>query len=258
MSNTKTHSETKIRALITGASAGLGADYARALASQCDEIVLVARRLERLQSLADELQSLGVETHCYAEDLGTTTGVAQIMEVIRQKGPFTYLVNNAGYSTLGPFAEQDPASQEGMVRLHIDAIMQLSMAALGGMRSVGKGYIINVSSLTALIPFASVAVYSGTKAFINGFSQALAQEVADEGIKVQCLCPGYMHTEFHTSDSFTGFDKGMVPDTMWMQSADVVADSLAALDGDQVVVISGQVNKDMARQALQSQLDAIC
>lgn len=249
--------DSKTRALITGASAGLGAEYARALAKDCEEIVLVARREDRLQTLAKELQAQGVEVHCYAEDLSETIGIAQIMEIIRQKGPFTYLVNNAGFSTLGPFAEQDPASQETMVNLHINAVMQLSLAALGGMKSIGRGYIINVSSLTALLPYANVAVYSGTKAFLNGFSQALQQEVAAYGIKVQALCPGYMHTEFHTIGDFSDFDKSQVPEALWMQPEEVVADSLAALKGDKVVVISGEINKDMAQKGLQAQLEQL-
>jgi hypothetical protein len=117
-----------------------------------------------------------------------------------------------------------------MVALHINATIELSSAALGAMIEQGKGFIVNVSSLASLMPMAHVAVYGGTKAFLNNYSEALQAEVAQQGIKIQSLCPGYIRTAFHSTESFAGFDTARVPDEMWMEAKAVVAESLASLE----------------------------
>lgn len=245
------------RALITGASSGLGAEFSRQLAGQCDEILLTGRRREPLEELAGALQGENVSCHIVAADLSTTIGIAQLVETIRQQGPLDYLVNNAGFTTIGPYIEQHPASQEAMVSLHINATMQLTLAALGGMTKQGHGCIINVSSLAALAPFGGLAVYSGTKSFLNSFSLALQQEVKSQGIRIQCLCPGYTRTGFHLTDYFAGFDATTIPDKMWMDAKTVVTASLAALqqDDNQVIIVPGADNRTMAGAALQQQMD---
>lgn len=249
--------KTPNKALITGASSGLGAEFARQLSRQCDEVVLTARRPEPLQQLADTLQQQGVKTRIVEADLASTIGIAQLVETIRQQGPFRYLVNNAGFSTVGPYLEQSPATQEAMVSLHINATMQLSLAALGGMREQQQGAIINVSSLASLVPIADYAVYSGTKAFLNNFSAALQQEVQALGIKIQCLCPGYVHTGFHSTPEFEGFDAAAIPEKFWMEADAVVAESLAALERDDapVIFVAGDNNRAMATSLLQQQLE---
>ncbi len=232
-------------ALITGASSGIGAEFARQLAPRCKSMILVARRADRLQALAAELAEQGVEAHCLAVDLADPVGVTRVVEAVRQKGPVTLLVNNAGFSTLGPFVEQSPESQQAMVAVHVSATMTLSRAVLPFMKEAGGGAIINVSSLVAFVAMPDVAVYCGTKAFLNSFSEALAQEVAGDNIRVQCLCPGYTRTEFHGRDSFAGFDATSVPEGMWMEPAEVVSESLAALDGGEVVVVAGAGNREL-------------
>ena len=235
----------RVRALVTGASSGLGVEFCRQLAASCDEVVLVARTETALIELATELESKGLEAHIVVADLTKMIDVTRVVETIRQKGPFQYLVNNAGFSTLGAFAEQEPQTQHDMVALHITATIELSSAALGGMIEQGKGFIVNVSSLASLMPMAQVAVYGGTKAFLNNYSEALQSEVAQQGIKIQSLCPGYIRTAFHTTESFAGFDATRVPDEMWMEAKDVVAECLAALNDGLVVYVAGEYNRNL-------------
>ena len=248
--------EHKITALVTGASAGLGAEFCRQLAQRCDVIIGVARRTEPLLALAQELADTA-EMHVVQADLGTIEGVAQTMEVIRQQGPVDYLVNNAGFSSFGHFADLPIDSQRDMVSLHIDTSITLCRAAVPFMRELGGGYIINVSSLGAFMPGKGLAVYGATKAFLNYFSQALQTELAGTGIKVQALCPGYTRTEFHDPMTAAGFDNSRIPPEMWMDATEVVSASLAALDDEQVLLVPGEVNKNLARMGLQQQLESL-
>jgi uncharacterized protein len=246
----------KVIALVTGASAGLGAEFCRQLAPRCDVIIAVARRGNRLAALASELADV-VEMHCLQADLGTIEGVARAMEAIRQRGPVDYLVNNAGFGTFGRFDQLSIESQRLMVSLHIDASITLCRAAIPFMRERGGGTIINVSSLGTLAPGKGMAVYGATKAFLNYYSLALQAELAGTGIEVQALCPGFTRTEFHDPMAAQGFDRDRIPQHMWMTAEAVVAASLAALGSTQVLVVPGADNRDFARLALQHQLDGL-
>ncbi len=247
-------SEHKVTALVTGASAGLGAEFCRQLAPLCDVIIAVARRKERLEALASELAG-SVEVHCLEADLGTVAGVATTMEAIRQQGPVDYLVNNAGFSTFGHFDQLSIEGQREMVNLHVDACITLCRAAIPFMRELGGGKIINVSSMGTFIPSKGMAVYGASKAFLNYYSQALQAELAGSGIEVQALCPGFTRTEFHDSMAEGGFDRSRIPDQMWMNADAVVAASLAALGNGKVLVVPGDDNLDFARAGLQQQLN---
>ncbi len=242
-------------ALVTGASAGLGAEFCRQLARRCDVIIGVARRKDRLASLADQLS--GVEFHAVAADLDRVEGVARVMEALRQQGPVEILVNNAGFSTFGQFADLPIDRQRAMVGVHIDATITLCRAAIPFMRETVSGHIINVASIGAFLPGKGLAVYGGTKAFLVYFSQALQAELDGSGIAVQALCPGYIHTEFHDEMQAEGFDKGRIPENMWMSAEEVVTASLEALDRGQVIVVPGEGNQTLAAAGLQGQLDAL-
>lgn len=246
----------KVTALVTGASSGLGAEFCRQLAARCDVILAVARRVGRLEALASELAE-STEVHCLEADLGSIEGVARTMEAIRQQGPVDYLVNNAGFSTYGHFADLPIAGQREMVSLHIDAALTLCRAAIPFMRELGGGSIINVSSMATFVPGKGLAVYGASKAFLNYYSQALQAELAGSGIDVQALCPGYIRTEFHEAMSEKGFDKTRIPDAMWMDAHEVVSASLAALGGSQVIVVPGAGNRELAAMSLQEQSSAL-
>ncbi len=249
-------SERNITAMVTGASAGLGAEFCRQLADRCDVIIAVARRAEPMHELAQQLAHK-VEVHVVEADLTTVEGVARAMEAIRQQGPLDYLINNAGFSTFGNFDQELIDPQHAMVALHIGATLSLSRAAIPFMREIGGGNIVNVSSVGAFLPVAGVAVYSATKAFLNSWSTSLQAELAETGIKVQSLCPGYTKTEIHDTTSMASFDKGRVPEAYWMEVEPVVAFSLEGLKGDQVILVPGEGNLDMARKGLQRQLEAL-
>jgi short-subunit dehydrogenase len=241
--------------MVTGASAGLGTEFCRRLVTHCDVIIGVARRVDRLEELARRLD--GVEFHGVCADLGSVEGVARAMEVLRQQGPVDYLVNNAGFSTFGQFAELPVDGQREMIDLHIDATITLCRAAIPFMRERGAGHIINISSLGAFLPGKGLAVYGATKAFLVYFSQALQAELAGTGIEVQALCPGYIHTEFHDEMQALGFDKQRIPDAMWMTAAEVVAASLEALGSGQVVVVPGEGNRALAAAGLKQQYESL-
>jgi short-subunit dehydrogenase len=246
----------KTIAMVTGASAGLGAEFCRQLATHCDVIIAVARRKERLQHLAADLAG-AAEVRCVEADLGTIEGVARTMEAIRQQGPVSYLVNNAGFGATGRFDQLPIEGQRAMVNLHIDATMTLCRAAIPFMRERGQGRIINVSSVGSFVSGKDMAVYGATKAFLNYFSQALQIELKGTGVTVQALCPGFTHTEFHDPMVAAGFDRARIPENMWMTADAVVAASLAALDSGQVIVVPGEGNLGIARGGLQQQLDAL-
>ncbi|MEE4146940.1 MAG: SDR family oxidoreductase [Halieaceae bacterium] len=246
----------KSTALVTGASAGLGAEFCRQLAGRCDVIIAVARRDERLAQLAGELSGRA-EVHPVAADLNTVEGVARTMEALRQKGPVDYLVNNAGFSTFGLFPDLGIEGQRDMVSLHIDASITLCRAAIPFMRERGRGHIINVSSVGAFLPSPGIAVYGASKAFLNFFSLSLQAELEGTGVEVQALCPGYTRTEFHLDLEQQGFRKSQVPEQMWMEASEVVAASLAALGSGKVLVVPGEGNAELARAGCQRLLDAL-
>ena len=200
-----TMSGHRTTALVTGASAGLGAEFCRQLASRCEIIIAVARRAERLEQLRTELADR-VELHAIQADLNSVEGVTRVMEALRQRGPVDYLVNNAGFGTYGHFSDVGIDGQRDMIGLHIDATITLCRAAIPFMRERGGGHIINVSSVGAFLPGKGVAVYGATKAFINYFSLALQAELAGTDIEVQALCPGYIRTNIQkTTENVSAF-----------------------------------------------------
>lgn len=249
-------SDQKTIALVTGASSGLGLEFCRQLAQRCDVILAVARRGERLRALRDEL-SQSTELHPVEADLGTVEGVAHTMEMLRQKGPVSILVNNAGLSTYGLFPDMPVEGQRTMLNVHCDATMTLCRAAIPFMQEQGNGSIINVSSLGSFMPGKGLTVYGATKAFLNYFSQSLQAELDGTGIEVQALCPGLVRTEIHDPMKEQGFDSSRFPDEMWMEAADVVAASLAALGSGELFVIPGAGNRELAKMGAQGMLDAL-
>ena len=238
-------------ALVTGASAGIGEAYVRQLAPVCDRIVMVARREERLRDLARELAG-ECAVDVLVADLASVEGQGRVVEAIRQLPVLDLLVNNAGFSTLGPFADSLLDDELQMLRVHNDATLALSRAALPGMRERERGAIINVSSIGAGLAMPGVAVYGASKAFLLSFSRSLQLELKGSPLRVQCLCPGYTRTEIHSRETFREFDVERVPEELWMESDAVVAESLAALDSRESswLLVPGAHNRKLMRTAL--------
>ncbi len=224
------------RALVTGASSGIGQAFAERLARDGYDIAIVARRRERLDEIAERLRSHGGRVAVFDADLADPETVKAIAARISADGKLSLLVNNAGFAGYRPFLEVDPDVAEQQIALHTTAVLRLTHAALLSMVARGAGAVINVASMLAFsggiqLPSPKRATYAATKAFIVTFSQILAQELAGTGVQVQVLCPGLVRTEFH--DTLGGAPPG-VPAT---EAADIVAASLAGLARGEVVCI---------------------
>jgi short-subunit dehydrogenase len=226
-------------ALITGASAGLGAEYARQLAAAGTGLILVARRRERLEEMARDLRARrDIEVEIVPADLATEEGVAAVEQAIARIPSLDLLVNDAGFGGRTGFLKGESADHLRMVRVHVESSVRLTKAALPGMIERGRGAVINVASVAAFSPF-SGAMYSGTKAFLVMFSVNLQAELRSKGIVLQAVCPGMTHTEFH---EVAGIDESIVPAPFWMTAAKVVRISLRRL-GHGPVCVPGWYNK---------------
>lgn len=183
-------------ALITGASSGLGEDFARIHARRGGDLVLVARREERLRVLADELQrEHGVKVLVFPRDLSQPGAGRSLLEDLKEH-QIEILINNAGFGAHGLFAEQEWGNIEDMLRLNVETLTALAHGVLPGMIERASGSILNVASMAGFLPGPLQAVYYATKAYVLSFSEALANEVSDAGITVSALCPGATETEF--------------------------------------------------------------
>jgi short-subunit dehydrogenase len=226
-------------AAITGASAGLGAVFARKLAAQGYDLLLIARRHGRLEQLARELaRAHGVAADVCAADLATDEGIDAVAARLAAEARLYLLINNAGFGTKGRFHEIDVEGQTAMHRVHMDATMRLSHAALRGMVARDAGAIINVASVAAFARSPANISYCATKAWINAFTEGLYLELTGLGSKVtvQALCPGFTYTEFH---DVLGIDRAQIPKWLWMPADFVVDTSLAALPRRKLFVIPG-------------------
>ncbi len=235
MSETTIESSGRPVALITGASAGIGAEFARQLAARGCDVILVARRRERLEELAEELhEAHDIAAGIIEADLTKDADLARVREHIHKTPNLEYLVNNAGFGTKSFFHEADLEPPDSMARLHMLAPVHLTHAALGGMVKRGRGYVINVASVAAFLHGASGVMYCATKGFLNSFSLGLAAELRKTDVKVQSLCPGFTYSEFH---DVMEMDRSLVPKFWWLDTAYVVRKSLAALGGRKVIYI---------------------
>jgi short-subunit dehydrogenase len=224
-------------ALITGASAGLGEEFARQLSAKGQQLVLVARRKERLEALAAELGN----ARAVQLDLSRPGAAGELMaDLIRHGETVELLFNNAGFGLSGRFAELDGERQREMIDLNCGALAELAHAVLPGMIERESGGILNVASTAAFQPGPGMAVYFATKAFVLSFSEALHDEAKAHGVKVSCLCPGPTRTEFR---SVSGFDpKGRLA-KISADAVSVVRAGLAGLERNRAVVVPGITNK---------------
>jgi len=223
-------------ALITGASSGIGREFARQLASRGYDLLLVARRRERLESVAMELAAAhGVRTEIVAADLATEPGLLEVEARIANRIP-DLLVNNAGFGSRGTFVGTAIGGQEEMHRLHVLATLRLTHAALTGMVSRGTGAIVNVSSVAGFMAAPGSVSYCATKHWMNVFTEGIWMELLEgrSAVKIQALCPGFTVTEFHDR---IAFDRGAVPAALWLKAEFVVSESLRGLEKGTLFVI---------------------
>jgi short-subunit dehydrogenase len=243
-------------ALITGASSGIGAAFAHRLARSGYNLVLVARRRARLEALADALnQKYGITSQVVVADLAEPADIAHVAGIaadLSETGQLDVLINNAGFGTVGHYADLPLQSQLAMLNVHVTAALHLIKAALPGMLRRGRGGIINVASIAGWYPLPGNATYSATKRFLINFSEALHAELIGSGVHVQALCPGFTYSEFHDAEGYraSGFRRERLPKFVWQTAEQVAEASLNAL-GREVVCVPGLHNRALvAAQAI--------
>lgn len=212
-------------ALVTGATAGIGAAFARRLAAESYRLLLVARDEQRLAAQARTLSAQGGQVEVLPADLATPAGLATVAERLTRH-PVELLINNAGISLNRSFLDSDPAGEERLLRLNVLAVMQLTHAALPGMVRQGRGGIINVSSIAGFLVSRGGSTYSASKAWVTNFSESVAHAARPHGVRVLALCPGLVRTEFHER---AGIDLSRTPRGLWLDADRVAAEGLHAL-----------------------------
>ncbi|OAR24391.1 short-chain dehydrogenase [Streptomyces sp. ERV7] len=212
-------------ALITGATAGIGAAFARRLARDGHDLVLVARDTKRLREQATELHDRhGVEVEVLAADLSEEDGIASVeARLAEPRKPIDLLVNNAGFANKGRYLDVSMADELKMLKVHIEAVLRLTSAATEGMRERGRGGVVNVASVAAFVPRGT---YGASKAWIVQFTQGAARDLAGSGVRLMALCPGFVRTEFHQR---AGMGTDNIPGWMWLDADKLVAAALSDL-----------------------------
>ena len=238
---------TGCSALITGASAGIGREFARQLAGRAGSLVLVARRSDRLEELRDELmrKDPNLNVHCRAVDLSQPNEINDLIAWLSDSGiAIDFLINNAGLGDRGTFATAEPGRIQQMLAVNIVALTMLTRALLPAMIAARRGAILNVSSTAGFLPIRKMAVYAATKAYVTNFSDGIRGEVRKQGIVVTSLCPGPVDTEFG-SVARRSSGKQPVPSPSFMHVAveDVVRAGLSAVERNKALVVPGIVMK---------------
>ncbi len=234
-------------AVVTGATSGIGASYARLLARSGYDVLMTGRRMELLEAGARNLsQEYRVECRAVEADLSTEAGILRLCVLLREKEHLEVLVSNAGRGLKESFLQTPVETLLELVRVHDLAAVALVHAVLPAMLERGKGTIICVSSLASLLPRPGSEVYTPSKAFLNSFIQCLDAGYPKRGLRFQALCPGFTHTDFHERLGMgkdTQTDRGLVH---WAESDDIVAESWRQLAKGKTVCIPGAFNRRMA------------
>ncbi|MFJ4711149.1 SDR family NAD(P)-dependent oxidoreductase [Streptomyces sp. NPDC088785] len=212
-------------ALITGSTAGIGAAFARRLAADGHNLVLVARDTERLQDQATELHDRhGIEAEVLTADLATDAGIAAVEKRLGdRKHAVDLLVNNAGFGNRGSYLDVPMADELTMLKVHCEAVLRLTSAAAAPMRERGRGGVVNVASVAAFVPRGT---YGASKAWVVQFTQGAAKDLAGTGVRLMALCPGFVRTEFHER---AGMGTDNIPNWMWLDADKLVSAALTDL-----------------------------
>jgi short-subunit dehydrogenase len=231
-------------ALVTGASSGIGAAIARELADRGHDLILVARREQRLRSLADELTTeheIGAEV--IACDLSKPDERERLHSGIAERGRWVeVLVNNAGFGSEGRFVDSDTARMVEMVEVNVAAVVDLSGRFLPGMANRGRGAVINIASAASFQPIPGTAVYAASKAFVLSFSEAIRTEMRGTGVGVTAVCPGPVETEFTEAAGIGGVEDE-TPSAFWISAEDVARHAVQGAADDKRVVVPGAIYK---------------
>lgn len=227
-------------ALVTGASSGLGAEFARQLAERGCDLILTARREDRLRSLAQEIRAeTGQSIEIITADLGTPEGVNQVLDSLEQRKVVpNYLVNNAGRGWFGAALESPIELVLSLIRLNVEAVAVLSHQIGRKMAQRGSGGILNVASTAAYQPVPYFALYSATKAFVLSFSEALSAELSARGVRVFTICPGPTESEF---GEVAGFDRKMFG-IVYTSASECVRRALNAYEDGRITHVDGLIN----------------
>ena len=230
-------------ALITGASSGLGAEFARQLARAGEDVVLVARRADRLEALRAEIERAGgARCHVIAKDLGRLEAAEELHAETTKLGcDVDWLVNNAGFGTNGRFVDLPLAKEREEILLNVYCLVALSRLYLPAMVARGRGTVVNLGSVGSFVPTPYMATYSATKAFVLSFSEALATELAGTGVGVLALCPGATKTEFQ---EVAGVSE-KVPESTYMTAEAVVTQAIEAAKAGRRTLVPGWMNKTL-------------
>lgn len=239
-------------ALVTGASAGIGAAFARIYASHGYDLALTARRSERLESLAEEIRlRYGVETLTVVADLARPQAGAAILDHLTAHGRHVdALINNAGYGLPGTYAATRWEDQQAFLQVMVNAPCELAHRVLPGMVERRFGRIVNVASLAGLIPgSAGHTLYGAAKAMLVRFSQSLHLEAQGQGVHVSALCPGFTYSEFHDVNGTRGQVSAATPPWLWLGADEVAAAGYEAAEANRPVCVPGAPNKAIAALA---------
>ena len=227
-------------ALITGASAGIGREFARQLATRARTLVLVARREQRLNELRDELRNAQLNVQVRTVDLCDRLQIEELTAWLEQnKIEIDFLINNAGLGDYGSVATSDIERDNRIIQVNIAALTFLTRQLLPQMIQQKRGAILNVSSSAGFLPIPGMTVYAASKAFANSFTEALRAELSGSGVSVTALCPGPVHTEFSDIAKRPDGQPETAPEFVYVSVEQTVRDALAAVDGDKPLIIPG-------------------